>query len=113
MNVENLFKAVKNEPDQPTLIVAALELERQGYRVTVNNKYIGSEALLVAEDNGELDLIPKRNGVTIRIEKNNVAQTFRIQFLDVDAICITEMNTAPVMYDPDTTIGFYKSGETN
>lgn len=57
MNVQKVFDAIKNEPDQATLIVAALELERQGYSVTVAHKYHGSQALLDADERNEIDLI--------------------------------------------------------
>jgi len=113
MNLQRLFQAVADEPDQPTLLVVAIELERQGYSITVADKHCGSAALLEAEENGDLNLIPKANGVRMDLEKNGEQQSFRIQFLDVDAICITDIETLPVIYDPKYTTGFYKAGEIN
>jgi len=113
MNIQKVFEAIKSEPDQPTLIVAALEFERQGYSVTINDKYEGSQALLQAEERNELNLIPLRNGVTFKISNASEMQSFRLQFLDVDAVCITDVDSPPVIYDPEETIGFYKSGRTN
>jgi hypothetical protein len=113
MNIQKVFEAVRNEPDQLTLVVVALELERQGYKVTVNEKYQWSEALMTADKEGELDLIPKQNGVLISIEKNGSRESFRVQFLDVDAICFTDTDTAPLMYNPEFTTGFFRSGKSN
>jgi hypothetical protein len=113
MNIQKVFEAIKSEPDQPTLIVAALEFERQGYSVTIGDKYDGSRALLEADERDELNLIPLRNGVKFKIAANKEVQTFRLQLLDVDTVCFTDVDSPPVIYDPEATIGFFKSGKTN
>ncbi len=113
MNIQKVFQAVKDEPDQSTLIVAVAAVEAQGYEVTVNVKFSGTKALLAAEENGDLVNLPMRNGVIIQIKKGEEQQSFRMHFLDIDAICFTDVDTPPVVYDPDFTTGFYKSGATN
>ncbi len=99
MNLQLLFQAVKDEPDLPTLFVVVAELERQGYAVTVNDRLVTLRTVKDAEEKGQLTLIPSRGGFKITIEKKAERQTFRVQVLDVDAICLTEMDTAPVIYD--------------
>ena len=99
MNLQHLFKAVKDEPDLPTLFVVVAELERQGYAVTVNDRLVNLRAVRDAEEKGQLTLIPSRGGFKITIEKNAERQTFRVQTLDFDAICLTDTDTAPVIYD--------------
>lgn len=113
MNVEGLFKAVKAEPDQHTLVVVALELERQGYRVYVNDKYEGSASLIAAEEQGALSGVPSSNGYKIQIVRDSDCQSFRVHLLDVDEICISSVETSPVVYNPEFTTRFFESGGTN
>jgi hypothetical protein len=113
MNIQKIFQAVKDAPDQTTLIVAVGALEEQGYEVTINDKFSGMKDLIAAEENGDLDTLPMRNGVSIRVKKAEKEQTFRIHLLDIDAICFTDVDTPPVIYNPDFTTGLYKSGATN
>ncbi|MCX6132972.1 MAG: hypothetical protein NTU47_04070 [Ignavibacteriales bacterium] len=113
MDIEKIFKAVRDEPDQYTLLVVAAAIEEQGYEVTVNEKYVGVQALRFAEENGDLDNLPMRNGVLIHVQKGSERQGFRLHFLDLDAICFTDVDTPPVIYNPEFTTGFYKSGATN
>ncbi len=113
MNVEGLFRAVREEPDQHTLIVAVRELERQGYGVRVNERYEGSAALIAADERGELNDVPSSNGYVIKISKNNASQVFRIHILDNDDICVSSVDTSPVMYNPEFTTRFFRSGKTN
>lgn len=35
MNLQKVFEAVRNEPNQATIIIAVEELERQGYDVII------------------------------------------------------------------------------
>lgn len=113
MNLERILQAVREEPDQPTLIVIAIAFEAQGYEVTINNKYTGSEVLLKAEENGELNLIPLKNGVKVTVMKDKQSQSFRVQFLDVDAVCFVDVDSPPVIYDPEFTTGLYGPSKTN
>lgn len=113
MNIQLLFDAIKQEPDQHTLTVAVLELERQGYAVKVNNKYSGSDEIIEAEERGELEHLPMRNGVVLQLERDDERQSYRMQFLDVDSICITSVDSLPVIYDPEFTSGFFKSKKSN
>jgi len=113
MNIQEIFRAVKDEPDQSTLIVAITAIENQGYEVLVTDKYNGSKALWDAEAKGELDNLPMRNGIVILAKKGTEEQRFRIHFLDNDALCFTDIDTPPVIYNPDFTTGFYESGVTN
>jgi hypothetical protein len=113
MNIKRVFEAIKVEPDQPTLIVAVLEFERQGYQVKVGERYLGSAALIDAEEKDELKLLPLTNGVVINLKRNDEEQSFRLHFLDIDAICITDVHTPPVTYNAKFTTGFFKSGKVN
>jgi hypothetical protein len=113
MNVQKLFSAVKAEADQHTLIVAANELERQGYKVVVAEKYNGSVELCSAEEKGELKYLSTRNGVKIKIKKKNEIQVFRIHFLDIDIIAITDLAISPIKFDEENTADYYKKGLTN
>jgi hypothetical protein len=109
MNLQHLFKAVKDEPDLPTLFVVVAELERQGYAVTVNDRLVNLRAVKDAEEKGQHTLIQSRGGFRITIEKKAERQTFRVQTLDVNAICLTDIDTAPVIYDERFKTGFFKS----
>jgi hypothetical protein len=109
MNLQLLFKAVKDEPDLPTLFVVVAELERQGYAVTVNDRKVNLRTVKDAEEKGQLTLIPSRGGFRITIEKKAERQAFRVQTLDVNAICVTDIDTAPVIYDERFKTGFLKS----
>ncbi len=113
MNVQKLFEAVKQEPDQHTLIVAVNELERQGYTVTVADKYNSSVELCSAEENGDLKYLTTKNGVKIKINNKNEMQEFRIHFLDIDVIAITEIESLPIKFDEDETTDYYKKGRVN
>jgi len=99
MNLQLLFQAVKDEPNLPTLFVVVAELERQGYAVTVNDRLVTLRTVKDAEEKGQLTLIPSRGGFKITIEKKAERQMFRVQVLDFDAICLTDINAAPVIYD--------------
>jgi hypothetical protein len=46
MNIQKLFKAVKEERGQHSLVTIALELEDQGYTIILNNKLNGSNPTL-------------------------------------------------------------------
>jgi hypothetical protein len=109
MNLQLLFRAVKDEPDLPTLFVVVAELGRQGYAVTVNDRLVNLRTVKDAEEKGQLTLIPSRGGFKINIEKNTESQTFRVQVLDVNAICLTDIETAPVIYDERFKTGSFKS----
>jgi hypothetical protein len=109
MNLERLFRAVKDDPDLPTLFVVVAELERQGYAVTVNDRLVTLRTVRDAEEKGQLTLIPSRGGFRITIEKKDERQTFRVQNLDVDAICLTDVDAAPVIYDERFKSGPRKS----
>jgi hypothetical protein len=111
MNLQHLFQAAKNEPNLPTLFVVVAELERQGYAVTINDRLANLRAVKAAEEKGELTLIPSRNGFKMTIEKNAERQTFRVQILDVGAICLTDIDAAPVIYDERFKTGYFKSGD--
>jgi hypothetical protein len=113
MNVQKLFNAIKDESDQPTLIIATIELERQGYNVTLNKKYHGSRELTEAEGNGDLQYLPMQNGILIEIKKGKEKQSFRLQMLDLDSVCITSLDSHPVIYNPEFTTEFYKSKRQN
>ncbi len=113
MNMQRVFEAVKAEPDQPTLIVAVIELERQGYKFDVNKMYNGSQTLIAMEEVGDLGKIIGSNGAILTINKDHTEQSFRVQFLDIDAICFTETECPSVIFNPDKTIGFFKSGRVN
>ena len=113
MNIQRVFEAIKKESDQPTLIVAVLEFERQGYKVKVGERYFGSAVLIDAEEKDDLKLLPLTNGVVIHLERKDEEQSFRIHFLDIDSICITDVHTPPVTYNADFTTGFFKTGEAN
>jgi hypothetical protein len=112
MNLQQLFRAVRNDPDLPTLFVVVAELQRQGYAVTVNDRMVDLRTVKDAEEKGQLTLIPSRGGFKITIEKNAETQTFRVQVLDVDAICLTDIDTPPVIYDERFKTGFFKSGKS-
>jgi hypothetical protein len=109
MNLQLLFRAVKDEPDLPTLFVVVAELGRQGYAVTVNDRLVNLRAVKDAEEKGQLTLMPSRGGFRITIEKNGERQTFRVQTLDVDAICLTDIDAPPVIYDERFKTGSFKS----
>jgi hypothetical protein len=109
MNLQQLFRAVKDEPDLPTLFVVVAELERQGYAVTVNDRLVNLRAVRDAEEKGQLTLMPSRGGFRVTIEKKAERQTFRVQVLDVDAICLTDMDAPPVIYDERFKPGSFKS----
>jgi hypothetical protein len=111
MDLQHLFQAVKDEHDLPTLFVVVAELERQGYAVTVNDRLATLRSVKVAEEKGELTLIPSRNGFKMTIEKKGERQTFRVQILDVGAICVTDIDTPPVIYDERFKTGFFKPGD--
>jgi len=81
--------------------------------VTVNDSLVGLDAVQSAEENGDLNLIPSRNGFKILIQKGGERQAFRIQIVDLNAICLTEVNSHPVVYDEKSTKGFVRSGKTN
>lgn len=108
MNLQKIFEAVRNEPDQPTLIVAVTELERQGYKVLINNRYAGSMDLLLAEERDEFKYMPYINGVLITTIKDDESQTFRIHYLDIDAIAITGTSSLPIEYNQTFTTNLFK-----
>jgi len=69
MNVQKLFEAVKQEPDQHTLIIVVNELERQRYIVNIADKYNGSVELNIEEDSGDLKYLLSKNGIKIKIKR--------------------------------------------
>ncbi len=113
MNLQELFKAVKDDQDLPVLFVAVAELERQGYKVTVNDRLADLRTVKAAEEKGQHTLIPSRNGFKITVEKNAERQTFRLQILDTGVICLTDVDTIPVIYDERFKTGFFRPGEAN
>jgi hypothetical protein len=113
MNIQKIFEAVAGEPDQATIIVVALELERQGYNVIINKKYKGSKGLFELDEQGDLTTALGKNGVHLSINKGKDKQEFRMHFLDLDAVCFTKLDSHPVIYDQEYTTGFYKSGKNN
>lgn len=113
MNIERIFKSVEEEPMQSTLILVVEEIENQGYQVKINDKFNGSNDLYKIEETGEIETIIARNGVAIQIQKENIIQNFRLQFLDTDSICFTKSYSPSVIYDPEKTVGFYKSENIN
>lgn len=108
MNVQKLFEAVKIESGQPTLLVAVAELERQGYSVTVNRIYNGSNEVVRAEERGELNKLPVGVGIRFEIKNEKERQVFRLHFLDLDAIGITAAESPPIIYDPGFTINEFR-----
>lgn len=109
MNVQRLFDAIHNEPAQPTLLVAVLELERQGFQVTVANRFVGSGAVANAIETGELNKLRVGLGVAIEIENGDERQSFRLHFLDLDAVALTAFSSLPVIYDPAFTVSDFRS----
>lgn len=59
MNIQKIFDAVRNGPDQPTIIIAIRELEKQGYIVIVNDRYNGTKDLILADEMNELQYLYK------------------------------------------------------
>ncbi len=113
MNLQELFKAVKDDQDLPVLFVVVAELEKQGYKVTVNDRVATLRAVKAAEDKGQLTLIPSRGGFKMVIEKGAERQTFRLQILDVGVICLTDIDTPPVTLDERFKPGSFRPGEAN
>lgn len=109
MNLQKIFEAVRNEPDQPTLIIAVSEIERQGYQVIINDKYFGSKELVSAEERNELNYLTHINGVVLKTIKNEDMQSFRIHYLDIDSIAFTSVEAIPIQYNPDYSIRFLKN----
>lgn len=105
MNVQKLFHAIRDVPDQHSLLVAVGELERQGYTVTVGRKYRGFQALAVVVENNEVDSLELGLGVVVELERGEEKEAFRLQFLDLDAVGITDVESPPIVYDPRFTIG--------
>lgn len=110
MNIQKVFEAVRDEPDQSTLIVAVNELERQGYKVIINERYNGSKDLILAGEKNELRYLTHINGVIIKTLKNEEVQNFRIHYLDIDAIAFTDVKSLPVQYNPKYTIELFTQG---
>lgn len=110
MNIQKIFEAVGNEPDQPTLIVAVTELERQGFSVNINNKNNGSTDLLAAEERDELKYLPHINGVVLKLIRGKEAQVLRMHFLDIDSIAFTEIKSLPLQYNRKYTIELFTQG---
>jgi hypothetical protein len=108
VNVQKLFEAVQSDPDQSTLLVVVQELERQRYEVIVDRRYRGSREVARAEESGELNRLPLSLGVPIHIRKGNEEESFRLHFLDLDAIAITPLVSPPVIYNPDFTINEFR-----
>ena len=104
MNIQRIFEAVKNEPDQETIIIIVNELEKQGYLVIINDKYNGSKNLLEAEARNELCFLPYINGIKIKIFKKDEVQNFRVHYLDNDAIALTELESLPIEYNNGYTV---------
>ena len=113
MNLQRVFEAVRQEPDQMTLLVAVGEFERQGYTLTVNDKYRGYDSLVQAEEEGYLENLLSRNGVILKLEKDKEVQVLRMHFLDIDAVCFSDADTLPVIFDPQFTTEPHKTGEMN
>jgi hypothetical protein len=113
MNAQKIFEAVKAEPDQPTLLVVARELEQQVYTVTIAGKYGGFEELEKADENGELTFLPTRNGVIFEIQKEDERQQFRVHLLDLDVVCLTSVQSHPVIFDPKFTTDLHKAPDGN
>lgn len=106
MNVERLFAAISAEPDQPTLLVAVLELERQGYQVTVANRLQGGSQVTQALEAGDIEA--SNLGAVMEIKSGGESQTFRLHFLDLAAVAITAASSPPVAYDPRFTISEFR-----
>lgn len=109
MNIQLLFLAIKNEPLNHTLLVAVTELERQGYGVIVGRKHKGSAEIsrLVDDETLDHELGPNL-GVVIEIERGDEKQSFRLHFLDLDAIALTSAESPPVIYDERFTIDEFR-----
>ncbi len=108
MNIQKIFDAVRNEPDQITIIIVVEELERQGYDVIINNKYFGAKELWVADEKNELKYLTSINGVILKIKREKEEQILRMHFLDIDSVAFTDINTQPIQYNPDYTIKLFK-----
>jgi hypothetical protein len=113
MNIQKVFDAVKEDPDQHTLITAVIEIEDQGYTVLIAKKYHGSEDLLRADEENELQHLPMMNGVFIEITKDHVSQSFRIHFLDNDQICFSNADEKSVFIDNNRIVEFYRNSQNN
>ena len=108
MNIQNLFQSIKDNPDQSTLITAALELERQGYGVVVDSRYHGSQELISADERGELSRLPVGIGINFHIRKEFEEETFKLHLLDLDAVAVTDIESPPVIYNPEFTISEFR-----
>ncbi|MDE3057570.1 MAG: hypothetical protein KGJ59_06405 [Bacteroidota bacterium] len=113
MNIERVFNAVKEESDQPTIIVATIELEQQGYDVLIAGKYHGSQELIEADEDGDLSLLPMNNGVLFEVTIGNEKQRFRLHFLDIDQICFTSEDSLPLEYNEEFTVTHFNEGRNN
>ena len=113
MNIQRLFQAVKEEPDRHTLITIAFELEQQGYNVTLDNRFNGSDEIMAAEEEGFFSSRPMNNGAVFATAKNGEEQTFRVHFLDDDCFCLTDIECLPVKFDENYTLDFFYKGKNN
>lgn len=111
MNIQNLFAAVREHSGEHALVVVARELERQGYKVKAAGHFDGSQSLISADEAGELERLPVGIGVEMNVEKGGEIQSFRLHFLDLDAVCLTDLNSPPVIHDPKFTIDEFRSGD--
>lgn len=110
MNLQKIFEAIRNEPYQPTLIIAVSEIERQGYRVIINDKYFGSKDLISADERNELHYLPIINGAKLKIMKETEEQELRMHLLDIDSVAFTDSKSLPIQYNPQYTIELFTQG---
>ncbi len=111
MNIQELFSVVKQRSGEHALVAVVRESERQGYAVTAAGRFHGSLDVTAAGKAGELDNLPIGIGIPIQVTREAEAQTFLIHFLDLDAICFTDVNSPPVIYDPGFTIDEFRPDE--
>ena len=110
MNIQKIFEAVRNEPDQPTIIIAVRELEKQGYTVIINERYRGTKDLMLADEMNELRYLTSINGVILQIRRAEEIQFLRMHFLDIDSVAFTDIKSLPIQYNPQYTIELFTQG---
>ncbi len=111
MNIQDLFAAIKQKSGEHALVVVARELERQGYEVTTAGRFRSSSDLAAADEAGELDRLPVGIGTSIKVQKKGEIQSFLLHFLDLDAICLADLNSPPVIYNPGFTISEFRTND--
>lgn len=100
MNLQQLFKAIRAEPEQHTLMIIAVQLERQGYQVTIDGKYVGLGELQKAEAEGEFEALPIGIGAAVKIHREMRTRYFEYTFLTtmqfvLPAFSLLRLSTIP------------------